>query len=162
MKTEQSLLKNPVEPVATMPSALSHGAVPAAEYLRPAAPAHARSRVYADIPPSVYMAFIACWTALVAVFWFTFAESPNAAFMVAISTAFAIMFFGVPIALYRLGYQKPVSGPSLYSFLNGRVQTLTGPLDGFDALVQVVLIPVCLTIGAAAISFIVNLDRMPN
>ena len=96
------------------------------------------------------------------VFWVTFAESPNAAFMVGICTALGVMFFGVPIVLNRLAYRQPWSGPKLGAFLRGRVQTLYGPVEGLDALVQVVVVPACLTIGAIAISFIINLDRMGN
>jgi hypothetical protein len=161
MKTEQSLWKTPVEPIATLPgSYLAAVGVGATTELRaPSRPARIASATYADVPPSVYATFIGCWTALLAVFWLTFAESPNAAFMVGISTVLAIMFFGVPIVMNRLAYRQPWSGPGLADFLRGKVQTLYGPVDGVDALVQITVVPVCLTIGAIAISFIINLDR---
>jgi type IV secretory pathway VirB2 component (pilin) len=164
VKTEQSLLKTPTEPVAVLPSGqLSRvHARRHTQVLERRAPAPVISRTYTDVPPTVYATFIGCWAALVVVFWFTFAESPNAAFMVAISTALALMFFGVPIVLSRTGSQPPFTVRGLDQFLRGRVQTLTGPVNGLDALVQIVVVPVCLTIGAIAISLIINLDRMPN
>jgi hypothetical protein len=165
MKTETSLRKTPVEPLAVMPDARLAG-IPAHATaharLKEIARARPRAATYPDIPPSVYSTLIGCWTALLAVFWLTFAESPNAAFMVAVSTAFAVMFFGVPIVLNRIGYRRPLSGPSLGAFLRGSVQTIYGPVNGVDALVQVIVVPACLTIGAILISFIVNLDRMAN
>jgi hypothetical protein len=161
MKTEQSLRKTPVEPIATLPGHLGAAGIGATVDLRMPSRAAGIGTVYADVPPSVYGTFIACWTALIAVFWFTFAESPNAAFMVAISTAFGIMFFGVPIVMNRLGYRQPWSGPGLADFLRGKVQTLTGSVNGFDAFVQITVVPVCLTIGAVMISFIIDLDRFP-
>ena len=161
MKTEQSLRKTPVEPLATLPGShlATFGAGATAELRAPSRATRIARTSYADVPPSVYATFIACWTALLAVFWFTFAESPNAAFMVSISTGLAIMFFGVPITMNRLGYRQPWSGPGLADFLRGKVQTLYGPVNGVDALVQITVVPVCLTIGAIMISFVIDLDR---
>ena len=164
MKTEQALRKTPAEPVAVMPETQLTGypaqpQVQRTEVFRQARP-RTGAAVYSDIPPSVYGSLILTWAALMSVFWMTFAESPNAAWMVTISTAFAIMFFGVPIVLNRLGYRQPWSGPGLGDFLRGNVQTLTGPVNGVDALVQVIVVPACLTIGAAFISLIIDLDRM--
>ena len=162
MKTEQSLRKTPVEPIATLPDSLfaAAGSGVTAELRAPNRSARVTQVTYGDVPASVYGTFIGCWTALMAVFWFTFAESPNAAFMVAITTVVFVMFFGVPIVMNRLAYRKPWSGPGLVDFLHGKLQTLTGPVSGIDALVQITLVPVCLTIGAGVISFIIDLDRM--
>ena len=164
MKTEQSLRKTPVEPIATLPDSrwAAPGVGATVEVRAPSRPARIAEAAYADVPPSVYATFIGCWTALMAVFWFTFAESPNAAFMVAISTAFFVMFFGVPITMNRLGYRQPWSDVGLGDFLRGKIQTLTGPVNGVDALVQITVVPVCLTIGAIMISFIIDLDRIPS
>ena len=159
MKTEQSLRKTPVDPIATLPGSHLAGARATTELKRPSR-AVARA-CYDDVPPSIYGTFIACWMGLLTVFWFTFAESPNAAFMVGICSAFAIMFFGLPIAMNRLGYRQAWSGPGLADFARGKVQTLTGSVSGFDALVQITVVPVCLTIGAVMISFIIDLDRFP-
>ncbi len=161
MKTEQSLLKTPADPLAALPEPrlARVGAAPVT-VRAPLRAAKAAKVIYGDIPASVYGTFIFAWTALMTVFWFTFAESPNAAFMVAISTAFGIMFFGVPLVMSRMDHQpQPWAGPDLPQFLRGQVQTLTGPVNGFDALVQCLVVPVCLTIGAVAISVIINLDR---
>ena len=160
MKTEQSLRKTPVEPIATMPGSHLTGAGPATDLRAPSRASGIAKATYADVPPSMYGTFIACWMALLAVFWFTFAESPNAAFMVGIVSATAIMFFGLPIAMNRLGYRQPWSGPGLGDFVRGKVQTHYGPVSGMDALVQITVVPVCLTIGAVMISFIIDLDRM--
>ena len=50
----------------------------------------------ADMPVAVHGLALACWGAFLGVFWITFAFSGHATFMVAISTVYAVMFFGVP------------------------------------------------------------------
>ena len=162
MKTEQSLLKTPVEPFASFPgSAQVAGTVPIAR--RKATTVDGRraaTNVYADIPPSVYATFIATWTALLAVFWVTFAESPSTAFLLVVCTILAVMFFGVPIVMSRSGGKGSFAGPGLGDFLRGKLETINGAVDGLDALVQIVVVPACLTFGGVIISLIIDFDRV--
>ena len=121
--------------------------------------ARVRAAVHADLHPTVYTLFTACWAALIAVFVATFAESPFTLFMLAVVTGYAIMFFGVPYVMSRQTEPETNVGKVPFAdFLKGQVQTLTGPLSASEALMQVLMVPVCLTLGAIAIGFIVHLE----
>lgn len=157
MKTEQSLRKLPGEPLAFLPD-------PPVQFV-PAAPAALRrvrafpvtSRlaapgVYADLVPSVYGALIVSWLCFMTIFVVTFAASATTRFMLALVGVYALMFFGVPIAMIRLGAREKWHGPGLADFARANVQTLYGPVSGLEALIQVVLVPACLTIGGIGIA----------
>jgi len=118
-----------------------------------------RAAVHGDLHPAVYKLFTACWAALIAVFVATFAESPFTLFMLAVVTGYAVMFFGVPYVMSRQALRETNIGQVPFGdFLRGKVQTLTGPLSSADALMQVMMVPVCLTLGSIAIGFIVHLE----
>jgi hypothetical protein len=167
MKTAQSLRKFSGEPLAFLPDPPVQF-VPAA----PAAPAALRHRgairvtprlaapgVYADLVPSVYGALIVSWICFMAIFVVTFASSAPTMFMLALVGVYALMFFGVPLAMIRLGAKERWQGPGLVSFVRAKVQTLYGPVGGLDALIQVILVPACLTIGGIGIALAVAAAR---
>jgi hypothetical protein len=110
--------------------------------------------------PRVYMVALACWIGFLAVFWMTFWISANALFMVAISTVYAVMFFGVPYAMSRQVRDRPQTARSFATFLRAPFATLNGTMRGSEALLQVILVPVCLTIGGIAIGFIIHAARI--
>lgn len=110
----------------------------------------------ADMPVAVHKLALACWAAFLAVFWITFGISGNAEFMVAISTVYAIVFFSVPAILTSMFPAEKREHRDLPAFLNGRFDTLYGPIGGFDALVQVIIVPLALTLGGIAIGFIIH------
>jgi hypothetical protein len=115
--------------------------------------------VHDDIHPGVYVAFVGCWAALIAVFVSTFVESPFTLFMLALVSVYAIMFFGVPYVMSRVAPPKTkVGGVPFRSFLRGKVQTLTGPIGSKEALAQVLMVPLALTLGALFISFIIHFE----
>ncbi|MDE2475605.1 MAG: hypothetical protein KGO48_11200 [Alphaproteobacteria bacterium] len=149
MKTEQSLRKFSGEPLAFLPDP-PFQFVPAAT----AAPG-----VYADLVPSLYGALIVSWVSFLAIFVVTFASSATTMFMLALDGVYALMFFGVPLAMIRLGANERWQGPSLASFVRAKVQTLYGPVGGLDALIQVILVPACLTIGGIGIALAVAAAR---
>lgn len=113
----------------------------------------------ADMPVGVHTLALACWAAFLAVFWITFGISGNAEFMVAVSTVYAIVFFSVPVILTRMFPAEKRKHRDLSAFLNGRFDTLYGPIRGFDALVQVIIVPLALTLGGIAIGFIIHAAR---
>jgi hypothetical protein len=113
----------------------------------------------ADMHRGFYAIALAAWGAFLSVFWLTFAMSANALFMVTISTVYAAVFFSVPVILTRLFPEKlPVEG-SLSDFLRAPFATIDGPIKGYEALVQMIVVPVCLVIGGAAISIIIHAAR---
>jgi len=121
--------------------------------------ARAAKAVHADLHPGVYVSFVGCWAALIAVFLATFAESPFTLFMLAVVIGYSIMFFGVPYVMSRVAPPKTdIGNVAFLDFLRGKVQTLTGPVSGSEALMQVLMVPVALTLGGIAIGFIVHLE----
>ena len=113
----------------------------------------------AAMHPSVYKIALACWFSLLALFWVTFFVSANARFMLAISTVYATVFFGLPFILSRMrrgGYFPPYG---LGDFIRGRFDTLYGPVSGIDALLQVVIVPLVLAVGGVAIALIIASAR---
>jgi hypothetical protein len=119
----------------------------------------ARPAAYADIPPVVFKVFVGCWALLMAVFFATFAESAFTLFMLAVCTGYAIMFFGVPYLMSRVAPpENRLSDVSMADFLRGKVQTLYGPVNGGEALLQVIMVPLALALGGIAIGFIVHLE----
>lgn len=116
-------------------------------------------RYPADMPVAVHAIALACWVAFLGVFWITFAISGNAEFMVAISTIYAVMFFSVPVILIRMFPRKTRAAQSLRVFLRGRFRTFHGSISGFDALVQVIVVPASLTLGGIAMGFIIHAAR---
>lgn len=164
MKTEQSMRKFPGEPlpllldspvqfVPATPAALRHPGVTRVT------PRLAAPGVYSDLVPSVYGVFIVSWLCFMAIFLFTFAQSATTMFMLALIGVYALMFFGVPIAMIRVGAREQWYGPDLASFVRAKVQTLYGPVNGLDALIQVILVPACLTIGGIGIALAVATAR---
>jgi len=116
--------------------------------------------VYADMHPGVYGIALLCWAPFMAVFFVTFHASANATFMVDISGAYAVMFFGVPFVMSRAVPRKEAVRSGLRDFLGGSVDTLYGPVNSGEALLQVIMIPLALTLGGIAIGFIIHADRI--
>ena len=119
----------------------------------------AAAQVEAVMHPHVYRIALACWMCFLAVFWATFWVSSNALFQVVIGTVYAVMFFGVPYEMSRIYPGKRTSDKSLWRFLTEPFQTRTGTMRGYEALLQVILVPVLLTIGGSAIGIIIHAVR---
>lgn len=115
--------------------------------------------VRAKMHPGVHKVAFACWVAFLCIFWLTFFISANALFMVVISTVHAVVFFGVPWIMNRMAPKPPAPASDLTSFLTERVETLYGPIGGFEALLQVIIVPLSLTIGGIAIALIIHWAR---
>jgi hypothetical protein len=109
--------------------------------------------------PHVYRIALACWACFLAVFWATFWVSSNALFQVVIGTVYAVMFFGVPYEMSRIYPGKRTSDKSIRQFMAKPFRIRTGTMHGYEALIQVVLVPVALTIGGAAIGMIIHAAR---
>lgn len=131
--------------------------------LRPSAPVGPYSAQISSVQtvmdPRVYKIAIAGWIALLAVFWITFWSSANALFMVTISTVYAIMFFGVPYMMTRQIPNPPKPARSFTTFLNSPFATIDGTMPGWEALLQVILVPFCLVCGGIAMGMIIAAAR---
>ena len=129
-----------------------------------AAELQAASTVRQDLHPGIHTIYVLCWVALFGVFALTFLGQPYALFMVVVAVVTSSSLFIVPGLILREGRKaalRPVDAPSsIGEFLRGEFATLTGPLNGAEALAQILLVPVCLTFGAVAISFIIQASRI--
>lgn len=115
--------------------------------------------IEAIMHPHVYRIALGCWMVFLAIFWLTFWVSANALFMVVIATFYAAVFFGVPYAMLRqVSGRTEAKGP-LLTFLEKPFATLNGSLHGYEALLQVILVPLCLIAGGTAIGIIIRLTR---
>ena len=117
------------------------------------------AKVQAVMDPRIYQIALVCWIGFLSVFWLTFWMSANALFMVVISTVYAVVFFGVPYAMSRQVRDRPNTEKSLFTFLREPFATLNGVMSGAEALLQVVLVPLCLTAGGIAIGIIIHAAR---
>ncbi|HXR95339.1 MAG TPA: hypothetical protein VN718_05635 [Rhizomicrobium sp.] len=109
--------------------------------------------------PDVYKAAILCWVGFLMVFWVTFWMSAEALFMVAIGTVYGIMAIGVPYMMSRVGPKRPAPTFGLREFTRRKFNTLYGPVEGFDALLQVIMVPLLLSIGGIAIGIAIHAAR---
>ena len=91
----------------------------------------------------------ASYVILIATFAIATTGSAYSHFMIAIDAVFLAAFFAVPWIFLKL---EPGSGPgvSLDKFLRDGMQTFTGHSTGAAALVQMLIVPVSLILGAAA------------
>jgi hypothetical protein len=112
--------------------------------------------------PHVYRIALLCWVGLLFIFWVTFWVSSNALFMVAIGTVYAVVFFGVPYEMSRIFPGKRTSDKPLWTFLEEPFRTRTGTMKGYEVLLQVILVPLCLVIGGTCIGFIIRAARLAH
>jgi hypothetical protein len=128
--------------------------------IRPVCDAHALSTtIHEQMHPGVYKVALACWMGLLGIFALTFFSSANALFMVMIDCVYAAMFFGIPWVLHRLTPPSETRPRDFFSFLNGRLDTIYGPIRASEAFLQVILVPLCLGIGGIAIGLIIQSAR---
>ena len=113
----------------------------------------------AQVHLGVFKTLFAVNILLLAIAWVTFGQSLEAAFMIAICAVYVLMYFGTPYVMVRVGIGRVQSSRSWMRFLRGSFQTLTGPVKGWEALVQVCLIPAAITFGFAGFALVLNAVR---
>ncbi|HEY8593973.1 MAG TPA: hypothetical protein VIL84_01915 [Devosiaceae bacterium] len=92
---------------------------------------------------------------LLGVFWLLFYASAPGALVVAVSTFFFLMYIGTPLMLMRIGgHLGPAT--SFSEFLNGRFETATGRMSGWQVLVQVNTVPVGLALCVTGIGLAIR------
>lgn len=120
---------------------------------------HAAPAIEAVMHPHVYRIALLCWLCFLTVFWVTFWVSSNALFQVVIGSVYAVIFFGVPYEMSRIYPGTRTSEKSLWQFMGQPFRTRTGVMKGYEALLQVILVPVLLTLGGTAIGIIIRVVR---
>ncbi|MEO6074588.1 MAG: hypothetical protein ABIP67_15295 [Burkholderiales bacterium] len=115
--------------------------------------------IEAVMHPHVYRIALGCWVVFMAIFWVTFWVSANALFMVVIGTFYAVMFFGVPYMMLRMVPGRTNAKGPFFVFLEKPFAIIDGTMHGYEALLQVVMVPACLILGGTAIAFIIRSAR---
>ncbi len=106
-----------------------------------------------DIAPGVGGLIVASYVSLVLVLFAFFTGSLSAMFAVTIAAGFVAIFFAVPRIFFSV---EPKDGrrPSLPEFVEKGVNTFTGHSSGRDALLQMLIVPVLLTLGLFAMGIV--------
>ena len=117
------------------------------------------SEVEAVMHPHIYRIALVCWLCFLAVFWVTFWSSSNALFQVVIGTAYAVIFFGVPWQMSRIFTGRRGDEKSIWQFLSEPFRIRTGTMRGYEALLQVIMVPVLLTLGGSVIGIVIRSAR---
>lgn len=107
-----------------------------------------------DVPAAVGKLIVGAYVGLIAAFALATTGSRDSAFVIAICAVFLAAFFAVPWLFLRT---EPKSGarPTLDRFMREGLVTMTGHTSGKDALVQMLIVPVFLTLGVLAMGIAV-------
>lgn len=100
-----------------------------------------------DMPAAAGGLIAAAYAALIAAF--ATVGSRESIFMIVVSALLVVAYFTVPRIFLRI---EPAAGrrPTLGRFLSDGIATMTGHTSGRDALVQMLIVPVLLTVGVIA------------
>lgn len=110
-----------------------------------------------DVPAAVGGLIAASYAALIGAFALATIGSAQSIFAITVSIMFVAIFFAVPRLILGM---EPKQGrrPSFDQFMDRGMDTLTGHCSGGAALVQMLIVPLSLTLGtlviAVAASFI--------
>ena len=111
-----------------------------------------------DVPNAVGMLIITAYAALIAALAFVAAGSREANFAIVVSALLVVMYFTVPRII--LGAEpNDTMRPTFDRFIAQGMNTHTGHCSGKAALMQILIVPVSLTLGvlamgiAAAVTF---------
>ena len=109
-----------------------------------------------DVPGSVGGMIVASYVALIGALYVATAGSLSSIFAIVIAAFFVVMFFSVPRIFFAV---EPMDErrPGLGTFLKRGMKTFTGHSSGPAALVQMLVVPVFLTLAVLAMGLIVAL-----
>jgi hypothetical protein len=106
----------------------------------------------AEFPAAVYWSIAIAFAWMMAAAWLAFGGNGGTDLNLAVATALCIVFFAVPLIMYRTASARCKGGaPALRPFLSDRVEIATGALSGGEAWLQVILIPLALALAATVI-----------
>lgn len=105
-----------------------------------------------DVPAAVGWMILGAYAMIIASFLLLFARDMEAGLMVAISGVYFTVYLGVPAVVFRTEARS--GDVDLRHFLRHGVNTWTGHVDGYEAIVQILLIPSAVLIAITAIGVI--------
>lgn len=102
-------------------------------------------RPFHDLPEWVWRAFFASWALLLSTLALFFGVSLNVWFVLGVIAVFAAVFFCTPLVLLRMTRRgdRPACGR--------HVDLLYGRCTNIEAAIQIILLPVALSVGLVAI-----------
>lgn len=106
-----------------------------------------------DVPAAVGKMLVGSYALLVGILFAFMARSPIATFSILIAAGFVAIYFAVPWLFLKVEADKS-RRPSFDGFMDRGMDTLTGRTAGKDALVQMLIVPVFLSFGLAAMGAI--------
>jgi len=109
-----------------------------------------------DIPGSVGGMIVASYLALIVALYVATAGSRSSIFAISIALLFVAIFFTIPRIFFAVE-PKMVRRPKFCTFLKRGMATLTGHSSGPAALVQMLVVPVFLTLAVLAMGIIIAL-----
>jgi hypothetical protein len=102
-----------------------------------------------ELPQAVYIVVIAAFAWIVVMAWFAFGHGIEAEWLATVGVLIGIVFFGIPILLWHANRAaRRAKRRDLDEFLHSSFETATGRLRGWDAYIQVLMIPLCLALAA--------------
>jgi hypothetical protein len=105
-----------------------------------------------EFPRGVYICVFAAYLWMFGTAWADFAAPGGTDLDLMMATVLAVVFFGIPFALYRTARTRLVSArPRISDFLNSHVDTFTGPMPAKEAWIEIMLIPLALAAAATLI-----------
>ena len=108
-----------------------------------------------ELHPVVYKALAGCVVWSVAALWVLFSREPEMTLQLAVVTAFAAAFVGIPLWLRHLSMTQPASKHLPFAeWSNARFEIVGGTIAAGEAALLVLLAPLSCAIGLTAISII--------
>jgi hypothetical protein len=102
-----------------------------------------------DIPAAAGAMMVAAYAGLMGVAMLALGNGSRSAFALLVSAFYLAMFLGVPAVFLRVERDSS-RRPRLAEFLEKGMETATGRISGFGALVQMLIVPLLLTIAILA------------
>ena len=102
-----------------------------------------------DMPVAIGSMIAGVYAALILAFFLTMAGTREAAFMIVVSGFYVAMFLGVPRLFLHVEGDRS-RRPSLQRFMARGINTYTGHMSGASALIQILVVPVLLTLAILA------------
>lgn len=106
----------------------------------------------AEFPVAVYRTVVAGFAWMLLAAWLLFGTTIATDLDLAVITLLFAVFLGIPVVMYRTAAsQNRIPRPRWIDFLSSSVDTFTGPLPGWQAWLQVILMPAALALAASVI-----------
>jgi hypothetical protein len=105
-----------------------------------------------ELPAFVYVSVLAAFAWIMLASWLAFAGDMDAMLALGIAVVLGIVFFALPVIIRQVAVANTRNRPEATDdFLSAPVETATGPLPGWSAWLQILLIPLALALAATLI-----------